>query len=90
MSRDRSVWKMSPERLQEHLKLKNRARRIPDKKKEHSKRACRKAGPWPIAARAGYFRRVDRKLRVRSCWGSSSTRSGGPDSTTVPSAMNTT
>ena len=38
---DRRMWKMSPERLQEHLKLRSRAARIPDKKKEQSKKACR-------------------------------------------------
>lgn len=38
---DRSMWKMSPERLEEHLKLRNRATRIPDKKKQQSKKACR-------------------------------------------------
>lgn len=38
---DRSTWKMSPEQLQEHLKLRTRARRIPDKKKQHDRRACR-------------------------------------------------
>ena len=38
---DRRMWKMSPERLQEHLKLRSRASRIPDKKKEQSKKACR-------------------------------------------------
>lgn len=38
---DRSMWKMSPERLEEHLKLRSRASRIPDKKKEQSKKACR-------------------------------------------------
>ncbi len=37
---DRRMWKMSPERLQEHLKLRSRASRIPDKKKEQSKKAC--------------------------------------------------
>ncbi|AGG66677.1 hypothetical protein [Corynebacterium callunae] len=41
MGVDRSMWKMNPERLQEHLQLKNRARQIPDKKKESKKRACR-------------------------------------------------
>ncbi|KQB86443.1 hypothetical protein Clow_01366 [Corynebacterium lowii] len=87
MSQDRSMWKMNPQRLEEHLKLKNRARRIPDKKKQANKRACRKAGPWPIS---GYFSRVERKLLVRSCCGLSSTCSGVPASTTVPSAMNTT
>lgn len=38
---DRSMWKMSPERLQEHLKLRSRATRIPDKKKQQAKKACR-------------------------------------------------
>lgn len=38
---DRRMWKMSPERLQEHLKLRSRASRMPDKKKEQSKKACR-------------------------------------------------
>ena len=38
---DRSMWKMSPERLEEHLKLRSRATRIPDKKKEQSRKACR-------------------------------------------------
>ena len=38
---DRSMWKMSPERLEEHLKLRSRASRIPDKKKEQSRKACR-------------------------------------------------
>lgn len=38
---DRSMWKMSPERLEEHLKLRSRARRIPDKKKQQAKKACR-------------------------------------------------
>ena len=38
---DRSMWKMSPERLEEHLKLRSRATRIPDKKKQQSKKACR-------------------------------------------------
>lgn len=33
--------KMGPEELQEHLKLKTRARRIPDKKKLNDRRACR-------------------------------------------------
>lgn len=41
MGVDRRMWKMSPERLQEHLQLKNRARQIPDKKKQNNKRACR-------------------------------------------------
>ena len=41
MGVDRRMWKMSPERLQEHLQLKNRARQIPDKKKQQNKRACR-------------------------------------------------
>ena len=38
---DRSMWKMSPERLEEHLKLRSRATRIPDKKKQQAKKACR-------------------------------------------------
>lgn len=38
---DRRMWKMTPERLEEHLKLRSRATRIPDKKKEQSKKACR-------------------------------------------------
>ncbi|WP_081751587.1 DEAD/DEAH box helicase [Corynebacterium vitaeruminis] len=38
---DRSVWKMSPEQLQQHLMLRGRATRIPDKKKENAKKACR-------------------------------------------------
>lgn len=38
---DRSMWKMSPERLEEHLKLRARATRIPDKKKQQAKKACR-------------------------------------------------
>lgn len=38
---DRSMWKMSPERLEEHLKLRNRATQIPDKKKQQAKKACR-------------------------------------------------
>ena len=33
--------KMGPEELQEHLKLKSRARTIPDKKKKNDRRACR-------------------------------------------------
>ncbi|BAU95696.1 hypothetical protein N24_1434 [Corynebacterium suranareeae] len=41
MGVDRRMWKMNPERLQEHLQLKNRARQIPDKKKQQNKRACR-------------------------------------------------
>lgn len=32
---------MSPDRLQEHLKLKTRARQIPDKRKKLSKEMCR-------------------------------------------------
>jgi hypothetical protein len=32
---------MDPEQLQQHLLLKNRARMIPDKKKQHDRRACR-------------------------------------------------
>ncbi|MDN5582759.1 MAG: hypothetical protein L0G55_09340 [Corynebacterium sp.] len=32
---------MDPEQLQEHLKLRTRARRIPDKKKQNERRACR-------------------------------------------------
>ncbi|WP_394288487.1 hypothetical protein, partial [Corynebacterium variabile] len=35
------TWKMSPEQLQQHLLLKNRARTIPDKKKQNDRRACR-------------------------------------------------
>jgi hypothetical protein len=35
------TWKMDPEQLQQHLLLKNRARMIPDKKKQHDRRACR-------------------------------------------------
>ena len=38
---DRSMWKMSPERLEEHLKLRSRATRSPDKKKQQAKKACR-------------------------------------------------
>lgn len=38
---DRSIWKMNPDQLQEHLKLRNRASRIPDKKKQQNKKACR-------------------------------------------------
>lgn len=38
---DHANWKMSPEQLQEHLKLRTRARRIPDKKKQYDRRACR-------------------------------------------------
>ena len=38
---DRRMWKMSPERLEEHLKLRSRATRIPDKKKQQAKKACR-------------------------------------------------
>ena len=38
---DRSMWKMSPERLEEHLKLRSRSTRIPDKKKQQAKKACR-------------------------------------------------
>lgn len=38
---DRSIWKMNSEQLQEHLKLQRRARRIPDKKKQLNKKACR-------------------------------------------------
>ena len=41
MGVDRRMWKMNPERLQEHLQLRNRARQIPDKKKQNNKRACR-------------------------------------------------
>lgn len=39
---DRSAWKMDAESLRNHLLMKNRARRIPDKKKQRAKRACRK------------------------------------------------
>ena len=39
---DPSLFAMSPERLEEHLKLRTRARRIPDKKKQTK---------WPVAAR---------------------------------------
>lgn len=39
--KDRSMWKMNPEQLQEHLVLRARATRIPDKKKLNSKKACR-------------------------------------------------
>lgn len=42
---DRRMWKMNPERLQQHLQLKTRARQIPDKKKTASKKACRR-GKW--------------------------------------------
>ncbi|ADL11375.2 hypothetical protein [Corynebacterium pseudotuberculosis] len=41
---DRRMWKMSPERLEQHLQLKNRARTIPDKRKEKNKKACRRDG----------------------------------------------
>ena len=37
---DPSLFAMSPERLEEHLKLRTRARRIPDKKKQANKMAC--------------------------------------------------
>jgi len=55
---DRRMWKMSPERLQEHLKLRSRASRIPDKKKEQSKKACRnsrRAFPLSGAETIGLF-----------------------------------
>jgi hypothetical protein len=42
---DRRMWKMSPERLEAHLQLRSRARRVPDKKKQASKKACRR-GKW--------------------------------------------
>lgn len=42
---DRRMWKMNPERLEAHLQLRNRARRVPDKKKQASKKACRR-GKW--------------------------------------------
>ena len=38
---DRTMWAMDSERLQEHLKLRARAGRLPDKKKENAKKACR-------------------------------------------------
>ncbi|MCS4536004.1 hypothetical protein [Corynebacterium sp. HS2168-gen11] len=44
-SKDRRMWAMSPERLEAHLQLRTRARRIPDKKKQAAKQACRK-GKW--------------------------------------------
>ena len=45
---DPSLFAMSPERLEEHLKLRTRARRIPDKKKQANKMACRRSvsGHW--------------------------------------------
>ncbi|GEB96653.1 hypothetical protein [Corynebacterium flavescens] len=39
--RDRTMWAMSPERLEQHLQLRKRAVRIPDKKKQAEKKACR-------------------------------------------------
>lgn len=39
--RDRTMWAMSPERLEQHLQLRKRAARIPDKKKQADKKACR-------------------------------------------------
>lgn len=39
---DRSAWKMDKESLRHHLLMENRARRIPDKKKQQAKQACRK------------------------------------------------
>ena len=47
---DPSLFAMSPERLEEHLKLRTRARRIPDKKKQANKMACRRSasGHWPF------------------------------------------
>ncbi len=51
---DRSMWKMNSERLQEHLLLKTRARRIPDKKKTASKKACRR-GKWQAFGHAPYM-----------------------------------
>lgn len=39
--RDRSMWAMSPARLEQHLQLRQRAVRIPDKKKQADKKACR-------------------------------------------------
>lgn len=41
MAGDRRMWKMTPDQLQEHLILKNRARQFTDKKKQDNKRACR-------------------------------------------------
>lgn len=47
---DRRMWKMSPERLEQHLQPKNRARTIPDKRKEKNKKACRRDG-WQAFGR---------------------------------------
>ena len=53
---DRRMWKMSPERLQEHLKLRSRASRIPDKKKEQSKTACRNSRrAFPLFGAENYW-----------------------------------
>lgn len=53
---DRRMWKMSPERLQEHLKLRSRASRIPDKKKEQSKKACRNSRrTFPLFGAENYW-----------------------------------
>ena len=44
---DRRMWKMSPERLQEHLKLRSRASRIPDKRRNSPRRpAGTPGGPF--------------------------------------------
>ncbi len=91
MGVDRRMWKMNPEQLQEHLKLKNRARQFKDKKKHNSKRACRdfsqRALPLSVSP---FYRREDRNSWVRACFGLSRTSAGVPDSTTTPSAMKTT
>ncbi len=86
MGVDRRMWKMTPERLQEHLILKSRARRIPDKKKENNRRACRDAR----RALPHSHSSEERKSLVRSCCGLSRTSRGVPDSTTRPSAMKIT
>lgn len=46
MAQDRRIWKMNPQRLEEHLLLRGRARQIPDKRKLEDKRACRKKADW--------------------------------------------
>ncbi|MDR7353976.1 hypothetical protein CFELI_12850 [Corynebacterium felinum] len=55
---DRRMWKMNPDRLQEHLVLKGRARTIPDKRKKANKEACRR-GKWQaFGLSSGGVRRV--------------------------------
>src|SRR5699024_1821077 len=91
VARDRRMWKMTPEQLQEHLILKNRARQFTDKKKQDNKRACRDFSRRALPlSRLTSYNSEDRNSCVRVCWGLSRTCAAVPASTTTPSAMNTT